>query len=116
MTTKQVAFGCCFLVGSAVVDWQVFQWLKTGQWYPVTLSAALEYLKFPYPDLEWRGVQKILDFLLDFPIGLVSFIFAMFIFAAVLAMLDDLQRQRSPKSEYGDLFEQARRWHSDDRR
>jgi hypothetical protein len=81
------------LFGPGVLCWQILQWLKNGQWSPVPVSKALDYVELPYPDLEWQGVQKILDNLLDLPLSVVSFILAVSVFAAVAAAIDQLQRK-----------------------
>jgi len=81
--------------GPAVLCWQVFQWLKTGEWYPVPVSKILDWNQLRYPDLEWRGLQKIVDYLFGLPLSFVSFIAAVGIFATVLAIIDHVQHNRS---------------------
>jgi len=49
----------------------------------------------------------------------LAFVIVTIMFGAMMLLhfFDWLEGRRikAPKSEYGDLFEQARRWHSDDR-
>ena len=55
--------------------YQVFSFLRFGQWMPISVLTALSWLEVEwaiFPN-QWLGVYKVLDFL---PLSLVSIIFA----------------------------------------
>jgi hypothetical protein len=69
----------------AIFCYQIYYWLKHGDWLPMPLSKAMDLLNVTYPSTSWVGAQKIIDVLLDFPIGLCSILLAIgLIFIAAL--------------------------------
>jgi hypothetical protein len=72
-----LGLGALALAGVGVLAWQVFWWLKNGTWYQMPLSKLLEATGTPYPDLQWRGVQKIVDVVLDWPMTATGIMIAM---------------------------------------
>lgn len=66
-------FGSICLLG-----YQVFLWLREGQWTPIPISSVLGKLNIDYyslVDISWAGAQKILVWLLDLPLSLGIFVF-----------------------------------------
>ena len=64
-----------FLSGPAVWTYQTYSWLKHGEWPIFTLWDGLYYLGVtPYPQVEWQGVQKIIDWIMMCPLGLSLFV------------------------------------------
>src|SRR6266478_7683057 len=84
--------------GPALVCWQIYYWLKSGAWFPIPVSKALEYMQWPYPNLEWRGVQKILDYFLDLPLSAVIWLLAMSLFALGIIVVDSFDDKVNKKS------------------
>jgi hypothetical protein len=62
-----LAFGGLGVASCGVLAWQVYWWLKNGTWYLMPLSKLLEQTGTPYPVLQWKGVQKMVDVVLDWP-------------------------------------------------
>jgi hypothetical protein len=49
-------------------------WLKWGYWFPLTVGVVWLALGFPYPEISWAGVAKLIDWLMwDAPLSLVLF-------------------------------------------
>ncbi len=55
--------------GIAVVGWQIFDWLKTGTWLPVSVGTTFEYFAIARPQTTWVGLQTVFDYLLAFPLA-----------------------------------------------
>src|SRR5262245_24164030 len=64
---------CPVFIGPGIVVFQVIEWLRTGKWHPVPVSAGLDYLGIAHPTMSWIGAQKVIDFILDFPLSVVVF-------------------------------------------
>lgn len=72
-----------FFVGFLVtLGDQILVFLKSGQWFPVSISDALLSLSFKPPRFAWLGVQRIFEWFLD-----QSLAVAMLLTAAVVGML-----------------------------
>lgn len=54
-----------FLTGPLELARQCFQWLKLGAWEPLLLSDALRIVGVRYPQTDYVGLQKILDWVLS---------------------------------------------------
>ena len=62
-----------FLGGAGVLAYQIIDWLKTGEWFPVPVWKIFELMGSDLsfiPEIEWRGLQKILLWLLDLPLSI----------------------------------------------
>ena len=68
----------------ALVVWglQIFFWLKTGIWAP----AALLNFVVP-PELEWRGIQKLIEWVFGFNMGFLSILVGT-LFGGIFAALE----------------------------
>ncbi|MGY4227758.1 hypothetical protein ACVMIH_005119 [Bradyrhizobium sp. USDA 4503] len=66
-----VVIGLC---GPAVIAYQGLLWLQNGVWTPFAIRDALAIIHLgatiPDPSLSWIGVQKIVVWLLDFPLSI----------------------------------------------
>jgi hypothetical protein len=65
------------LAAFPVIAYQVYLWLKFGQWVPIPLVEALElsginYL--PVVNTSWEGVQKIGVWIIRLPLSIVVFV------------------------------------------
>ena len=61
-----------FLAAICLVAYQVYLWLKEGQWTSIPISSLFGPLGIDYYsviDISWAGAQKILIWLLDLPLG-----------------------------------------------
>lgn len=68
-------FGVGFLGTLLVVGYQLYQWLKTGNWIELPFYFLLTWLKIDLSviaNMEWQGIKKILMWLLELPLSLMS--------------------------------------------
>jgi hypothetical protein len=80
------------LLGSGgVLIWQAYRWLKDGAWVPMPVSQLFEYSEVPHPDVAWRGLQKILDVVLEFPLGLTGIVISVFGMSIVAILLEAVE-------------------------
>lgn len=54
-----------------MIGYQGLGWLQYGYWTPMPISSAVAYLGWRYPHVEWVGVQRIIDWLMDLPLWVV---------------------------------------------
>jgi hypothetical protein len=94
-------YGLIVLVGPAILVWQGFQWLKDGYWTALPLSKAVVYFGWPLPQVNWKGLQKIIDSFLDLPASVVVFVLT-FVLVIALAIAEALA------TEYLDKVKQQR--------
>jgi hypothetical protein len=52
--------------GIALLGWRVFIFLKDGVWEAMEVIDVMRYFHFPTIQVEWRGVQMGIDWLLSF--------------------------------------------------
>ena len=55
-----------------ILGYQFYHWLKSGEWLSLPLYKALQYLGISFDrllDLEWKGMQKFLFWILEQPIA-----------------------------------------------
>jgi hypothetical protein len=77
----------------ATIGLQSIVWLHSGDWPPWQFRLAWRWIGLVEPDVpQWRGVQKILVWLLDQPLGWGLFIsgLASMIVGAVIVLMADL--------------------------
>lgn len=81
---EETIAGIPLLAVLAVIGWQCYNWLVSGEWIPLTIFSALDILGIGYPKVNWVGVQKIIDGFLSWPLSgmlfLIAFVWAMFVF------------------------------------
>ncbi|MFZ1965241.1 MAG: hypothetical protein WAU78_17555 [Roseiarcus sp.] len=66
-------FGALVLAaGALILAYDGFGWLKTGEWSSMSLLTIGEWAGWNYPYLEWRGAQEIFDFVMQFPLWLIT--------------------------------------------
>lgn len=83
-------YGLLLLPGPGVLCWQAYEWLKDGYWTPLPVSKMFLYFDWPFPVItQWRGVQKILDWLLDIPLSAAVFVLCI----AVMVLIAMLQAE-----------------------
>lgn len=83
------------IIGPAILVGQAVTWLRTGYWNPVPISAAFDYFDIPSPHTTWVGAQKVLDFMLDLPLSITSFLLWM---AVVIFTVVKLEEERTRKA------------------
>jgi len=63
-----------FICAISIIGWQIFHWLKTSEWQPISFLAAFTYfdidLSSVYVPSSWFGFAKILQWILDFPLAI----------------------------------------------
>jgi hypothetical protein len=70
-------FGFGFLLPIGILAYQIYLWLKHGEWHPIPVSSALSYLDVNLTsiyNMEWQGAKKIILWLLNLPFSFVIFI------------------------------------------
>jgi hypothetical protein len=92
------AMGALFLASVGVLAWQAYWWLKNGAWYPMPLSKLLEGAQTPYPELAWKGVQKILDAVLDLPMSATGIVISVVGASIVMIVGEWLDDRRAIKN------------------
>ena len=87
-----VAFG-----GPLVLAGQALQWLKSGIWPPMPVSSGLEYLGWPAPQTDLKGLQMIFDFL---PLSLTMLVLGMWGLVMVGSQFDEAADRRRRANRY----------------
>jgi len=59
-----------FVAAMCILVWvsQVFKWFKTGEWEVISI-ASLFYKDVAYPVLEWKGVERIVHWIIEYQIS-----------------------------------------------
>lgn len=83
--------------GPAIFVWQVFKWLQTAQWIPVSLETARNYFGFRHPHVEWAGVQQIIDYLLDAPLSIVASAIWMAVIVFTIVVIEEHHKAKRLK-------------------
>jgi hypothetical protein len=78
---------------AGVVGYQVLDWLKTGVWteFPISRIAG------PVGALEWKGLQKIIEFLFSLHIGFLIVIVGWFLGWALFSFFERISRPLPPR-------------------
>jgi len=92
-----VLIGAPFLAAPAVIVWQVYTWLKTGEWTSLTGFSGLSLLDMPHPEVSWVGIQKIIDHILNWPLSFLLFIIALAWAFSVVRIATQIQKLRPSK-------------------
>lgn len=69
--------GLGFLAAVIVLGYQLFQWLKTGQWLQMSFYVLFSWLDLDLSaiaNMKWQGVKKILIWILELPLSLMSIV------------------------------------------
>ena len=53
--------GATFLVSVGILGWQTYSWLRYAVWPPVTVRSVMVLADWHPADIEWIGVQHMLD-------------------------------------------------------
>jgi hypothetical protein len=94
------AFG--FLAGVGVFLYQIYLWLKLGQWVSMPLSTMIVWLGFDFSsvtNITWIGIQKLVVWSLDLPLSIVSIIAGLaigYVVGSLVAGARDLGKKRAP--------------------
>jgi len=71
--------------------YQVFGWLQTGYWQPMTMVDGLRALSVRPLVVEWIGIQKTLDWVGSWPLSIVLLITGLFFASGFYLMLQDVK-------------------------
>lgn len=69
------AFG--FLAGGGIFLYQLYLWLRLGQWVSFPVSTLIVWLGFDYSsvtDIAWIGVRKLVVWILELPLSIASIV------------------------------------------
>jgi hypothetical protein len=76
-----LAFTCpAFLV------YQIYFWLRYGEWPTFPLAWTFSYLHLPYPTTDWIGVNRLIDYFMDIPTSFAALIVGAMIFSVGMAL------------------------------
>jgi hypothetical protein len=53
--------------------YQIIYWLRSGDWFPISIADGLHWIGIREPRFAWMGVQKISDFVMDLPLSIMIF-------------------------------------------
>jgi hypothetical protein len=73
MTTVLLAMLVLWAYSAGLVALHVFQWLRDGVWPTFAMIDLLYRLGLPWPMTEWRGIQQIIDYLMNTSVAAVAF-------------------------------------------
>jgi len=72
--TMAIIISFSVFLGLFIFGWQIYQWLRFGYWIKLPLSNGFEYfgidLTSIYYPMDWRGVAKIIQWFLKWPLSL----------------------------------------------
>ncbi len=93
------------ICGVGIFAWQIYAWLKFGDWISIPLSTGLEIIGFDltsiYHPPDWFGVMKIIRWFLDWPLSLCLPIIAALVIgiptAIVVAIVSDIKEHFESK-------------------
>jgi len=71
-------FHCGMLLVSGMLAYQSWLWMRLGKWVPFPVLTLWNAASAPRPYASSLGVQKVLDWSLDFPISGLGLLVAMF--------------------------------------
>lgn len=69
--------GLGFLAAVIVLGYQICPWLKTGEWLQMPFYVLFSWLDLDISaiaNMKWQGVKKILIWILDLPLSLMSIV------------------------------------------
>src|SRR5258706_4529381 len=62
------------LLGAGLFAYQLLLWLQHGEWTSFDVKSGMQWglghSVGPVPDMKWKGVRKLLEWLLEMPLGL----------------------------------------------
>lgn len=77
------------LAAIGIVGWQCYEWLRFGEWPSLTVLSVLAWSKIRAPHTEWIGVQKMIDWVLQWPASVPSFIFGAILTGWAVSRLEE---------------------------
>jgi hypothetical protein len=63
----------------AILFGQILFWLRYGEWFPLTPLDALIWLNLPVPHSSWGGIEKMIVWVLEWPLALFVFLLGVLI-------------------------------------
>jgi hypothetical protein len=85
--------GLCAVAGFFIVLGQCLIWLKTGNWLPVSVGMVVYAMGSSIPDIElnWVGVERMIDGVISFVVDLPASVTLIAIAAVVSIVAEILQ-------------------------
>lgn len=86
-----------FLAGATTFCYQLYLWLKLGEWVPLPISTVFTWVGIDYSLLtsdQWLGLQKIIVWVLDLPMFLMLPLFGIaigYIVGYLVVAISDLR-------------------------
>lgn len=73
-----------FLLPIGIIGVQVFSWLQTGVWYPLSIAIVAEafygyQFDYIYNATDWIGLAKVGKLIIEAPLSLMVFLFGWFL-------------------------------------
>ena len=84
-------------IGPAIFVWQVYKWLQTAQWIPVTLETARNYFGFHHLHFAWLGFQQIIDYFLEAPLSITATAIWLLVIVLTIAIVEEHHRAKRLK-------------------
>jgi hypothetical protein len=58
------------LYGFGIIGYQCITWLHSGNWPPISIATAFDWLEIGYPVAQWASIQQLIDGVLSWPASL----------------------------------------------
>jgi hypothetical protein len=71
---------------------QSWQWLRYGEWHPLTSAVVLDAILVQRPYVSWVGIQKIIDSAWDIPLIVFAYITCILIWLLIVVADEFLSR------------------------
>lgn len=78
-----IAGGMIFLSGPGIWVYQIFHWLRYGNWYAIPATTVIPIDRFAHL-FYWVGIQKIILWFSDLPLAIYCIVFGIWIGGAGL--------------------------------
>ena len=79
------------LTGPCIIVWQIYNWLKFGEWVPVEVRDL--FFRFDSAQTNWLGVNKIINYFFSSPASVfcivVGFLYVFVLSLSVRNLWDD---------------------------
>ena len=101
--TGGVVAAASILGGVGTVAFQVYRWLRTGEWLPLPISVVFQFFDIDvallYEPTDWYGAAKLGQWLVDLPLSLGAPILGVAMGLLVQGIGFELWKRRNPPSE-----------------
>jgi hypothetical protein len=81
------------LMGVLILGFQIILWMRNGYWTPFSARQAVSVFAggdpIPYPALSWRGIEKVVVWLLDAPLSVSLWVDGWIVIVVGLIVIHD---------------------------